>query len=89
MHVQFSLKHKFYLKGIKILNIDCHNNALNVVPKYCSITLQKDNNSFNLKPLKEDLFNRNIEIEHLNEKTIKDILIILKMIIKTNLICVK
>lgn len=66
-----SLKHEFYLKGMKILNIDCHNNALNVVPKYCSITLQKDNLSLDLKPLKDDMFKRNIEIEYLNENTIK------------------
>lgn len=29
--------------SIKIIDIDCKNNALNVVPKYCSVTLEIDN----------------------------------------------
>ncbi len=36
------LQHPFSIKDKTILNINCNNNALNVVPKYCSITL-KDN----------------------------------------------
>jgi len=40
----------FPLKNMKILNIDCNNNALNVVPKYCSITMQ-DNDSGKISKL--------------------------------------
>lgn len=41
------IKHPFSIKNKEILNIDCNHNALNVVPKYCSITL-KDNTSRNI-----------------------------------------
>jgi len=34
------ITHPFSIKNMEILNIDCNNNALNVVPKYCSITLK-------------------------------------------------
>lgn len=34
------LRHPFSIKNKEILNIDCKQNALNVVPKYCSITLK-------------------------------------------------
>ena len=30
-------------ENIQIINIDCHNNAINVVPKYCKITLLVNN----------------------------------------------
>lgn len=36
------LRHPFAIKNEEILNIDCQNNALNVVPKYCSITLKNN-----------------------------------------------
>lgn len=36
------LRHPFAIKNEEILNIDCKNNALNVVPKYCSITLKNN-----------------------------------------------
>lgn len=36
------LRHPFAIKDIEILNINCNNNALNVVPKYCSITLKNN-----------------------------------------------
>lgn len=35
-----SLKKSFYLNDVEIINIDCKNNAINVVPKYASITLR-------------------------------------------------
>lgn len=44
------LRHPFSIKNQEILNIDCNNNALNVVPKYCSITLQ-DKTSGNVEKL--------------------------------------
>lgn len=34
------LRHPFSIKNKEILTIDCNNNALNIVPKYCSITLK-------------------------------------------------
>lgn len=36
------LKNEFSIKDYNILEIDCKNNAINVVPKYCSIKLQKN-----------------------------------------------
>lgn len=69
--MSLELKHKFYIKGMKILKIDCNNNAINVVPKYCSITLQAENELPDLKTLKDDIFKRNIEIEKLDNNTIK------------------
>lgn len=36
------LKNKFEIKDYTILEINCKNNAINVVPKYCSIKLKKN-----------------------------------------------
>ena len=38
--LSIKLAHPFLIKNMSILNIDCQNNALNVIPKYCSITLK-------------------------------------------------
>ncbi len=80
------IKHPFSIKNMEILNIDCNHNALNVVPKYCSITL-KDNSSEKITKLEfngtsahaahPDLGNNAIAklIKHLNsqlDKTLKD-----------------
>lgn len=47
------LKHNFKIKNYDILEIDCKNNAINVVPKYCSIKLKKNyDSSSNLKETK-------------------------------------
>ena len=54
--MSIELKHKFLIKDINILNINCENNALNVVPKYCSITIQSKNSSLNLLPQNNELF---------------------------------
>ncbi len=43
--MSLELKNKFSIKNFDIVNIDCQNNALNVVPKYCSITLKNITNS--------------------------------------------
>lgn len=43
--LSLELKNKFNIKNFEILNIDCQGNALNVVPKYCSITLKSITNS--------------------------------------------
>lgn len=45
------LTHPFSIENKEILDIDCNQNALNVVPKFCSITL-KDKTSGNLQKLK-------------------------------------
>ena len=43
------LKNSFKIKDHDILEIDCKSNAINVVPKYCSIRLKKNYNAnFNL-----------------------------------------
>lgn len=38
--MSLKLKNKFTIKNYEIINVDCQNNAINVVPKYCSITLK-------------------------------------------------
>lgn len=50
--MSLKLKNKFTIKNFEIINIDCQNNAINVVPKYCSITLKNTTNSD--IPLKSD-----------------------------------
>ena len=48
--LSLELKHNFSIKNYEILDINTNNNAINVVPKYASITLKKlDNNDFDLK----------------------------------------
>lgn len=65
--LSLQLVHPFSLENIEILEIDCNQNALNVVPKYCSITL-KFNDLENQINFKE---NTDISIEKINENTIK------------------
>lgn len=57
---------------ISIINIDCNNNAINVVPKFCSVTLKLDS-SISLNSVKEiiDGFEYNIEISELENHKIK------------------
>ena len=72
--ISISLKHKFNILGMKILNIDCGNNAINVVPKYASITLKYESNLFKLTKFEskfDPLFNMDIKVEKLSENTIK------------------
>lgn len=38
--MSIEIKNKFNIKDFEILNINCNNNAINVVPKYASITLK-------------------------------------------------
>ena len=48
--LSLELKHNFSIKNYEILDINTNNNAINVVPKYASITLKKlDNNDSDLK----------------------------------------
>lgn len=61
------ISHPFSIKNMEILDIDCQNNALNVVPKYCSITLKystPDN-----RPVFENI--ENISVENIEFDTIK------------------
>lgn len=67
--ISVELKHPFLIKDAEILNIDCNNNALNVVPKYCSIALKIKN-----KTLLDKILNTtytNIEIKNIDENIIK------------------
>lgn len=61
------LSHPFSIPHMTILNIDCENNALNVVPKYCSITLkyQSKQNRTSFKPTEQ------ITVETINQDTLK------------------
>lgn len=43
--MSLEIKHPLCIKDFEIVNIDCQNNAINVVPKYCSITLKNLANS--------------------------------------------
>ena len=45
IHEDFSKYNNF---PIKISNIDCNNNAINVVPKYCKVNLKIDTSTINL-----------------------------------------
>lgn len=63
--MSIELKNIFSINDYDILDICCNNNALNVVPKYCSITL-KSNGS-----IKDLNGNNDIKITHLDSNTIK------------------
>ena len=72
--LSLSLKHKFNIKGMKILEIDCCNNAINVVPKQVSITLQYTSKLFRpikFEPKQDPLFKMNIDVEYIDEDTVK------------------
>ena len=43
-------------ENVQIVDIDCRNNAINVVPKYCSITL-KTNENISIEKIKTDIIN--------------------------------
>lgn len=66
------LKNDFYINNFDILDIDCKNNAINVVPKYCAITLKsKDINSVNFDNIIKNSNNDEIKITKLESSTIK------------------
>ena len=58
-----------------IENISTNNNAINVVPKYCSVTLKYDNSKITniIEDLKKliDKYNYNINIEEIDSSTLK------------------
>ena len=67
--ISMELKHPFFIKDTEILNIDYNDNALNVVPKICSITLKIKNETL-LSNIINTSFD-NIEIEILDKEIIK------------------
>ena len=68
--LSIELKNPFFIKDMKIIDIDCHKNAINVVPKYCSITLES-NEDFWVQDLINNNSYDNIKIEKLSEQTFK------------------
>ena len=72
--ISISLKHKFNIKGFDIINIDCGNNAINVVPKYAAITLKHSSKLFRpvtFESYQNALFNMDIEVQNISEDEIK------------------
>ena len=72
--MSISIKHKFNIKGMQILDIDCGNNAINVVPKEASITLKYTSKLFRTNSFEsklDPLFNMNIKVENIDEDTVK------------------
>lgn len=71
--LSISLTNPFKIKDIDILEIDCGSNALNVVPKYCSITLKFKNLNMkeSLKNICDPLLDSNISIENIDSSTVK------------------
>ena len=65
--LSIALENNFKIKGYSILDIDCNENAINVVPKYCSITLKKDNNIDEMNFSE----NKKIKVSKIDEDVIK------------------
>lgn len=65
--LSISLSKLFSFENLEIINIDCQNNAINVVPKYCSITLKytSQENRINFKDKEK------ITVEIIDNNTIK------------------
>jgi succinyl-diaminopimelate desuccinylase len=72
----------FSFNNFEIVDINCNNNAINVVPKYCSITLKKKKINLSFKSSEmstnKNIFdnfswkeNENIEIQKIDNDTIK------------------
>lgn len=61
------LSSPFFVENIEILEIDCKNNALNVVPKYCSITIKYSQPENKISFENTD----KITIENLDSNTVK------------------
>lgn len=64
--MSIELKNPFSIKNYTILDINCNNNAINVVPKYCSITLKANNVIPNFSNI-----SKNIKIIKINTDTFK------------------
>lgn len=68
---------KYSNSPIQIYNIDCNNNAINVVPKYCKVDLKIDNSKNSIEKVTQFItseiskFNYNIKIRKTSENTIE------------------
>ncbi len=71
--ISIAVSHKFKIKDADILEINCNNNALNVVPKYCSITLKLHDNfeKEDFKNICDPFLNSNITVEFLDDNIMK------------------
>lgn len=70
------LKNKFNIKDFEILNINTNNNAINVVPKYVSITLKPADSSLinfenKFDNIKNNIDNENISVSKFENNIIK------------------
>lgn len=61
------LSKHFEFENFEILEIDCNNNAINVVPKYCSITLKYNTQENKILFENDD----KVTVENIDDKTIK------------------
>ena len=68
--LSIELKHNFSIKNFEILDVSTNNNAINVVPKYASITLKSLQNSTNVN-FKNKINNNNISISTLEDDVFK------------------
>jgi succinyl-diaminopimelate desuccinylase len=80
--LSLKISNPFCFNNFEIAEINCNNNAINVVPKYCSITLKKKKINLNFKSVettssKAVLSNfkwqksENVEVQEINNSTIK------------------
>lgn len=69
--ITVELKNPFTIKNFQILNIDCNNNAINVVPKYCSITLKAENTALIENLLNIQIDSSSLKITKINSSSIK------------------
>jgi succinyl-diaminopimelate desuccinylase len=80
--LSLEISNPFSFNNFEIVEINCNDNAINVVPKYCSITLKKKKINLNFKSSessnsKDALTNlkwkenKNIEIQELDNDTVK------------------
>ena len=70
--MSISLENYFKIKNFEIIEIDCKNNALNVVPKYCAITLKANtNNNIFINNIINNESNNEIKLTKLDNSTLK------------------
>ena len=75
--MSISLENPFSIKDFEILEINCNNNAINVVPKYCSITLKSTNKtSFEINNLLNNSID-NLSISKINDENFSNLFTII------------
>ncbi len=67
--ISVEVKHPFSILDADILQIDCNDNAINVVPKYCAITLNIKNDALLSNILNTSY--ENLEIQNIADHVIK------------------